>query len=144
MTGHILVEALDETTPATLSRAALAPLREELGFSGVLMSDGAEMRALDGYSPEQIATGALNATVDLLLPCHEPDFILALYRGIVVGCEREEIAHETLLAAEARVLAWRRRFGAPPPAEGTWRPQLGTAEHQDLAEEIRERAQERG
>jgi len=138
MTAHLVVEALDELTPATLSPAALAPLREELGFSGVLFSDGAEMNALADYSPEQIAVGALNATVDVLLPCNEPEFVLALYRGVVVGCEREQISHDTLLAAEARLLAFRRRFcqlGAIRELTA-----VGCPEHQALAREIREKA----
>src|SRR3954447_22866764 len=46
MTAHILVPALDEEKPATLSaRIVKGMLRDELGFGGVIVSDDLEMKA---------------------------------------------------------------------------------------------------
>jgi beta-N-acetylhexosaminidase len=141
MTAHVVVEALDDEVPATLSPAALLPLREELGFAGVIISDDLEMRAVaDRFTPEQMAVRALGAGVDILLACHEPEVIFGIYRGIVVGAEREEITTDNLLAAESRVLAWRRRFYAPPQPHDAVRQQIGRAEHRELAQRIRELA----
>ncbi|MFV2021016.1 glycoside hydrolase family 3 protein [Micromonospora sp. LOL_023] len=47
MTGHLLVPAIDPVRPATLSRAVLVDLlRDELGFTGVVVTDGIEMSAV--------------------------------------------------------------------------------------------------
>ncbi|HET8662264.1 MAG TPA: glycoside hydrolase family 3 N-terminal domain-containing protein [Micromonosporaceae bacterium] len=47
MSGHLLVPAYDPVFPATLSRPILVDLlRGELGFDGLVVSDGIEMRAV--------------------------------------------------------------------------------------------------
>ncbi len=72
MTAHVLVPRLDPERPATLSPDALALLRQELGFEGVVFSDDLEMRAVaDRYSPAQRVLGALRAGVDVLLVCSD-------------------------------------------------------------------------
>lgn len=49
MTGHLLVSALDPVMAATLSRRVLHDLlRVELGFEGVIVTDGIEMTAVSG------------------------------------------------------------------------------------------------
>jgi beta-N-acetylhexosaminidase len=49
MTGHLLVAALDPTAITTLSRPIITGvLREQLGFSGTIVSDALEMRAVAG------------------------------------------------------------------------------------------------
>ncbi|MEU4717216.1 glycoside hydrolase family 3 N-terminal domain-containing protein, partial [Micromonospora purpureochromogenes] len=66
MTGHLLVPALDEELPATLSPRILGDLlREELGFSGVVITDAVEMRAVtDRYGFAGAAVRALAAGAD--------------------------------------------------------------------------------
>jgi beta-N-acetylhexosaminidase len=65
MTGHLLVPAHDPSVPATMSRRVLIELlREELGFTGLIITDGIEMNAvadrfgLAGASVRAIAGGA--------------------------------------------------------------------------------------
>ncbi|GAA5195516.1 glycoside hydrolase family 3 N-terminal domain-containing protein [Rugosimonospora acidiphila] len=66
MTGHLLVPAIDEDLPATLSRRVMTDLlRGELGFTGLVVTDGIEMRALTGpYGLAGAAVRALAAGVD--------------------------------------------------------------------------------
>ena len=143
MTAHVLVPALDEEHPGTLSPGVLAPLREELGFTGVIVSDDVEMRAVaDHYSAAELAVRGLGAGVDCFLACERAEVALDLYRGIVVGMEREEIREDRLLDAERRVLAWRERWARPVPEPAALR-ELGTEAHLELAREISERASRR-
>ncbi|MET8974472.1 glycoside hydrolase family 3 protein [Streptomyces sp. NPDC004539] len=65
MTAHILTPALDPARPATLSRPVLTGLlRRDLGYDGLIITDGMEMRAIaDTYGIERgtvlaIASGA--------------------------------------------------------------------------------------
>ncbi|MFY1671829.1 glycoside hydrolase family 3 protein [Plantactinospora sp. WMMB334] len=68
MTGHLLVPAIDPEWPATLSRRVLTDLlREELGFQGVVVTDGIEMRAVtDRYGLGGATVRALVAGADAI------------------------------------------------------------------------------
>ncbi|MBV9381033.1 MAG: glycoside hydrolase family 3 protein, partial [Streptosporangiaceae bacterium] len=46
MPGHLRVPGLTGDLPASMSAAAIALLRESLGFTGLVISDGLEMRAV--------------------------------------------------------------------------------------------------
>ena len=65
MTGHLLVPGYDPSAPATMSRRILIDLlRGELGFDGLIITDGIEMKAvtdrfgLAGASVRAITAGA--------------------------------------------------------------------------------------
>jgi beta-N-acetylhexosaminidase len=68
MPGHLRVPELTGDAPATLSAAALnGLLRGELGFTGVVISDALEMRAVsDLYGIPEAAVLAVAAGTDLL------------------------------------------------------------------------------
>ena len=52
MTAHVLVVSIDDERPATLSpKIVQRILREELGFSGVIVSDDLEMKAIANTLP---------------------------------------------------------------------------------------------
>lgn len=69
MSAHILVPAIDPKFPATLSRRVLQGLlREELGFTGLVVTDALNMKALTNfYSAKEIALEAHRAGCDLLV-----------------------------------------------------------------------------
>lgn len=69
MTAHVFNARLDRRYPATLSRAAVTGiLREELGFSGVVLSDDMQMRAItDHFGLETALEKAIAAGVDILV-----------------------------------------------------------------------------
>jgi beta-N-acetylhexosaminidase len=71
MTAHVLVPAIDERSPATMSRAIVHDLlRQELGFDGVILTDDLDMGALASrYEIAEIAVGAIAAGCDGLLLC---------------------------------------------------------------------------
>ena len=71
MTGHLAVPALepDALLPATLSpRVIQGVLRDDLGFDGLVITDGLNMRGLTaGFGPGEAAVRAVEAGADLLL-----------------------------------------------------------------------------
>jgi beta-N-acetylhexosaminidase len=69
MTAHILYDAIDPDLPATQSPKVLSLIREELGFSGVIVSDDLSMAALGGDYRERAAR-SLAAGCDLVLHCN--------------------------------------------------------------------------
>ncbi len=69
MTGHLFNADLDPQFPATLSSGIITGLlREELGFSGVVLSDDLQMKAISAhYGLRETVRRSINAGVDVLL-----------------------------------------------------------------------------
>lgn len=72
MTSHCLFKSFD-TLPSTLSPVLLTEvLREQMGYTGLIISDGMEMKAIaDHYGIGRGSVMALAAGCDVLLLCHE-------------------------------------------------------------------------
>lgn len=72
MVGHLLVPAIDEQLPSSLSKKTITSLlKEELGFNGLVMTDALNMDALrKNYTPEKIGMLAYSAGNHLLLYGH--------------------------------------------------------------------------
>lgn len=89
MTAHIAYEALDKTTPATLSSRVIRDvIRGEIAFDGLLMTDDLGMNALGG-NLETRAKSALEAGCDIILHCagfEKGDEILAQMRRVAGAC----------------------------------------------------------
>ena len=126
MSGHLLVPAYDPHRPATLSRPVLVDLlRGELGFDGLVVSDGIEMRAvttrfgLVGATVEAIAAGcdAICVGGDHA----DEETALALRDAIADAVADGTLAEERLAEAAERVdrfAAWSvaaRRSAGPAP-----------------------------
>jgi beta-N-acetylhexosaminidase len=68
MTAHVVVSQLDPALPATLSRAALDLLRDEIGYDGLVFGDDFEMAAIaDHFALQDSVRRALEAGCDALL-----------------------------------------------------------------------------
>lgn len=133
MTAHVVFEALDPSTPATMSRRALTSLlRDELGFTGVIVSDDLEMKAIaDHYSVARAAVEALKAGADQFLVCHHEDAQRAAIEAVVKAVQSGEVPAAQFEAALGRVDALVRKF-VRGPEDGLAR--LGSAEHRALAQ----------
>lgn len=69
MVAHIKYLAIDPENPATFSEKVVRYIREEIGFSGIIITDALEMGAVSG-SYQDRATRSLKAGFDLLLHCN--------------------------------------------------------------------------
>jgi beta-N-acetylhexosaminidase len=70
MTAHVVFTSLDETAPATLSRAVVRKvIRGMIGFSGLLLTDDLSMKALSGSFADKTSR-ALAAGCDVALHCN--------------------------------------------------------------------------
>jgi len=139
MPGHLRVTGLTEGLPATQSPAALGGLlRGELGFTGVIISDALEMRAVSGL--DGIASAAVRsvaAGVDLLCLGRDQDeedyravraaLTAAVTGGELPAARLEDAAarvasFRAALAANALPAAGPRTPGLPGPADRTGAP----------------------
>lgn len=69
MTTHIIFTAIDSKYPATLSKKVLTDLlRNEIGYDGLIITDGMEMNAVNKYFGDYDKTGlmAVEAGADIL------------------------------------------------------------------------------
>lgn len=114
MSAHVLYPALDPVHPATLSPSiAQVLLRETLGYSGVLVSDDLEMKALPG-GPADHAVAAVLAGCDLLLVCSGDTAVHdAVHQALVHEAERSEALRARIVEASARNATLRRRDNRP-------------------------------
>ena len=68
MTAHVIYDAIDPALPATISSKVIEYIRSEIGFTGIIMTDAIEMKAL--YGPiEDRAIASLGAGCDIVLHC---------------------------------------------------------------------------
>ena len=126
MPGHLRVPELTGDDPATLSAAALnGLLRGELGFTGVIISDALEMRAVsDLYGIPEAAVLAVAAGTDLLCFGRDAaeDSYLAVRRALSEAVASGRLPAERLAEAQqnvARLRAW--LAGAAPAGAGQGR-----------------------
>jgi beta-N-acetylhexosaminidase len=144
MTAHVLVPALDEERPATLSRRIVHDiLREELGYDGVILSDDLEMKAIAAtYAVPSAAVMALAAGCDGALICSgDHDTQAAALEAIVHAVEDETLPLSRVEDALKRQRRAKERFlpadgPARPPRPAGLRQALGRDEHQAIAAEM--------
>lgn len=113
MTGHLLVPDRDPRWPASLSPAAHACLRTELGFAGVVVTDSLGMGGClaAAGSVGAAAVQALVAGADLILIGHGPAEHLEAHAAIVAAVREGRLPAPRLLEALGRVLALKARHG---------------------------------
>lgn len=69
MTAHVVLSAIDDEAPASVSAAIIGQvIRERIGFGGLLMSDDLDMAALKG-TPAERAAAVIAAGCDVALHC---------------------------------------------------------------------------
>lgn len=135
MTGHLAVPALDPSrTPASLSRILTTELlREEMGFTGLIVTDALDMHAITDHYPDgEAAVLALEAGADVLLMPEDP---VAALDAIGRAVESGRLSRERLLESVRRIHEAKRWCGAidgPAPAE-PGKPPFDIDEHRQLA-----------
>lgn len=112
MSSHIVMKEIDADYPATLSRAVMTDvLRDELGFSGVVITDDLTMGAIiDHYGIGEAAVLAVNAGNDILLVSHGYDHIINAIEAIEQAVINGQIDESTIDASVYRILQLKQRY----------------------------------
>ena len=113
MTTHIIFSAIDEIYPATLSEKVLTDLlRKELGFNGIIYTDGMEMGAVTsnfgGY--DKTAVLAVKAGVDILTytSINTPK---TAHKALTDAVKSGEISEERINESVRRILLKKLKYG---------------------------------
>lgn len=108
LVSHNIVTAMDTENPASLSAEVHRILREELGFTGVVMTDDLSMQGLrDKAGENSAAPAAFLAGNDLMLSTDISGDFDALYAAVQDGSISQERLDESVL----RILAWKYTMG---------------------------------
>ena len=109
MVGHVIVEAMDDSLPASLSPAVHDYLRATMGFTGVIMTDDLVMQAItDQYGAGEAAVMAVLAGNDLLCATEYTTQYPAVLQAVLDG----RISVDTLNAAVRHVLEWKQQVAS--------------------------------
>ena len=108
LVSHNIVSAMDEASPASLSPEVHRVLREDLGFTGVIVTDDLVMDGVRDFAgDDEAAVLAVQAGNDLLC-C--TDFQTQV-PAVLAAVESGEITEEQINAAVLRVLTMKLRLG---------------------------------
>lgn len=108
MVAHNVVAAMDPDVPASLSPAVHQILREELGFTGVIVTDDLAMEGVKAYATDiALPVMALQAGNDMLCVTDIPETFDALLDAIEAG----DIKESELDAAVLRILLLKIELG---------------------------------
>ncbi|MFI7409163.1 glycoside hydrolase family 3 protein [Streptomyces sp. NPDC049627] len=131
MSAHIVVPALDPDHPATLSRPVLTELlRGDLGYSGLIVTDGMEMQAIAAtYGIERGSVLAIAAGADAICVgggLADDETVRRLRDALIAAVRSGELPEERLAEAAERVRELARWTATAAPAtEGEGRTDVG-------------------
>jgi beta-N-acetylhexosaminidase len=145
MTAHVLATSIDEERPATLSRKIVNDiLREELGFTGVIISDDLEMKAISRtYRSADAAVAAVAAGCDAVLMCGEGnrsdiEIQASALEALVHAIEDERLSVKQVEASLARNRQAKERFLRDwrPPTAAELKSVIGSDKHRAISEQM--------
>ena len=114
MVSHIKVNAFDSKKPASLSKKVHKYLRNEMGFEGVIITDGLDMSGImDSVDGNQgkAAVMAVRAGNDML--CVTGDYKVC-YKALRDGVKNGDISVEQLDQSVKRILLMKIKRGIIP------------------------------
>jgi beta-N-acetylhexosaminidase len=139
MTAHVAYPDLDSASlaPATLSKPILTGLlRQELGFSGVIVTDSMGMGAITQlYSPGEAAVMAVEAGADIILAGGQVDVQSGIRAALLEAAQTGRISEQRINESVTRILLLKAKYrvGEEPPLD---LDVIGSPEHVEVAQKI--------
>ena len=109
MVTHIKYPAYDKENPASISPAIIQDLlREQLGYTGLVVTDDLEMGAVSKYfTYEDLGREAIKAGVDILLVCHTYEYQDQVFNGVLKAVQKGEISESRINESVERILTYK-------------------------------------
>ncbi len=107
MTAHILIPSMDEKWPATLSSAIISDLlRGKLGYSGLVVSDDIEMKAIaDNYGFGEASERAIRVGCDVVLLCKKREVQEEVRAHLIHRLQNDKELTQRFLEANDRIVS---------------------------------------
>lgn len=135
MTAHVLYPALDETWPATLSPSILSLLRDDLGFTGVVITDALTMGAIaDTWTVGEAAVLAVEAGVDILAFKSSTD-VEEVFASILAAVDDGRLTERRIDESVSRILTLKDSLGVGPDWAGD-PADVGSLAHREVGAKV--------
>lgn len=106
--NHNVIKCVDDSVPASLSKAVHDILRNDLKFNGVIFTDDLIMEAITNqYGDEVSAVMAVNAGNDMLI---SSNFEVQI-NSVINAVHHNEISEERINESVKRILIWKYNLG---------------------------------
>ena len=112
MLSHVIYPQIDAQWPASLSvQIAQNLLREQMGFSGISMTDDLDMGAIvEHYDIKTALRQIIRAGIDMTLICHKGPNIAIAYDEMVNAIDRSDEIKTMGLTSVKRILTLKQKF----------------------------------
>ncbi len=112
MVTHEIVQAIDPSVPSSLSPKVVSILRNQLGFKGVIITDGLTMGSIiDHYTLGQAALMAVQAGDDLLMDPGSPDEVGQMVDALKAAISAGTITQQRIDDSVRRILLFKYQMG---------------------------------
>jgi beta-N-acetylhexosaminidase len=113
MVTHVIVPAIDPTTPASLSsKVVTGIIRDDLHFQGVIMTDSLTMDSISQYyTPGQAAAAAVIAGSDIIMGASSPTDVATMVNGIKQAMTDNTITQTRIDQSVERILTMKYQLG---------------------------------
>lgn len=110
MVGHMTMTAIDSENPASLSSAVVTGLlREQLGYQGIIITDGMDMGAItDLYTSGEATVKALQAGCDMVLCISNVE---GAVDAVTQAVEEGTLSEERITQSVERILSAKLQYG---------------------------------
>ena len=108
LVSHNIVECMDDTKPASISGPVHEILRNELGFSGVIITDDLMMSGVSEASGDRdVAVQAVLAGNDMILST----YFQSQYKAVLAAVNDGTITEDRIDASVRRIINWKIELG---------------------------------
>ncbi len=112
MVTHEIVRALDPSIPSSLSPKVISILRNQLGFKGVIITDGLTMQGITNYyTLGQAAVLAVKAGDDLLMDPGSPNEVAQMVNSLMQAVQSGTISQQRIDDSVRRILLLKYQMG---------------------------------
>lgn len=112
MVAHILLPELDNTNPASISKAVITDLlRKQLSFKGVIITDDMTMGAItEHFDIGKAAVESVKAGSDIILVGHDYNNVVKISSSLITAVENGEISEQRLNESIKRIIQLKRKY----------------------------------
>ena len=104
LVSHNVINSIDSEYPASLSGKVIYELRNNLNFTGIIITDDLAMDAVKSYVQDgEAATLAVNSGNDLLITSDFEN----MYNEVLTSYKEGRISEDTINKAVLRIMAWK-------------------------------------